>query len=256
MNKAIIADIQRASIHDGPGLRTTVFFKGCPLNCRWCHNPESISFEPEIMNYPEKCIGCGMCEKGCFSGAKVVCGKEYTVDELLDEIIRDKEYYGNDGGVTFSGGEPMAKQAFLSEIIDRCKKEKINCAIETSLIYFNEEIFKKLDLVMADLKIWDSKIHEEYTDVPNEKIKENFIKLNKIGIPVIARTPVIPGVEQGIDKISDFLRKLENVVQYELLQYHPLGTEKNRALGKDFFEVKDFDKNYIKEFEKYAYIRR
>ena len=256
VNKALVADIQRASIHDGPGLRTTVFFKGCPLNCKWCHNPESISFDPEIMHYPEKCIGCGMCEKGCFSGAKVVCGKEYTIDELLTEIIRDKEYYGVDGGVTFSGGEPMAKQEFLSEIIDRCKEENINCAIETSLIYFNKEIFEKLDLVMADLKIWDSNIHEENTGVPNEKIKENFIKLNAIGVPIVARTPVIPGILQEIDKISEFLKKLENVVQYELLPYHPLGTEKSKALGKDVFEIKEFDKNYIKEFEKYAYIRR
>lgn len=255
MNKALIADIQRASLHDGPGLRTTVFFKGCPLNCRWCHNPECISFEPEVMNYPEKCIGCGMCDKGCFSGAKVLCGREMTTDELLDEILRDKEYYGVDGGVTFSGGEPMAQQPFLNEIIDKCKDNGINCAIETSLIYFNEEIFKKLNLVMADLKIWDTKIHKEFTGVGNKKIKENFKKLNNIGVPIIARTPVIPEVEQGIDEISKFLKALENVKKYELLPYHPLGTEKSKALGTENNEFTVPTKHYMKGLDKYAYIR-
>lgn len=256
MNKAIITDIQRASRHDGPGIRTTVFFKGCPLNCVWCHNPEAISFETEIMQYPEKCIACGMCEKGCFTGAKVICGKEVTVDELFAEIMRDKEYYGEDGGVTFSGGEPMAQKGFLSEITDRCKKAGIHCAIETSLIYFDERLLKKFDLVMADLKIWDSKIHKEYTGVPNETIKENFIKLNELGVPVIARTPVICEIEQGIDKISEFLKTLSNVTRYELLPYHPLGTEKCKALGRAVREFEKPDKNYMKEFDRYAYIKR
>ncbi len=146
MIKGLIADIQRASIHDGDGVRTTVFFKGCPLSCKWCHNPECISFEKEILYYPEKCIHCGMCDKGCFSGARVVCGKSMTADEVLSEIMLDVPYYGDTGGVTFSGGEPFAQGKFLNACIDKCKENGINCAVETSLMYFDEEIFKKLAL--------------------------------------------------------------------------------------------------------------
>lgn len=255
MIKGLIADIQRASIHDGSGIRTTVFFKGCPLSCKWCHNPECISFEKEILYYPEKCIHCGMCDKGCFSGARVVCGKSMTADEVLSEIMLDVPYYGDTGGVTFSGGEPFAQKEFLNACIDKCKENGINCAVETSLIYFDEKIFKKLDFVMADLKIWDSDLHKKYTGAGNEKIIENFENLNKLNIPIIARTPVIPEINQGIDKISAFLKTLPNVRKYELLPYHPLGNSKRKALGQkaDGFSVPS--KEYMKELEKYAYIR-
>ncbi len=256
MSKGLIADIQRCSTHDGPGVRTTVFFKGCPLNCQWCHNPECISFKPQILFYPEKCIGCGQCEKGCFTGAKVLCGKEYTTEELLKEILMDKAYYGTDGGVTFSGGEPLAQAEFLSKTIDLCIENGIKCAVETSMIYYDEKIFKKLDLVMADLKIWDSDIHKKYTGVENEKIIEHFKMLDKLNIPIIMRTPVIPGIEQGIDRISEFANSLKNVIQYELLPYHPLGEGKRQALGiaENSFEVPS--KEYMEELSKYAYIRR
>ena len=162
MINGLIADIQRASIHDGDGVRTTVFFKGCPLSCKWCHNPECISFEKEVLYYPEKCIHCGLCDKGCFSGARVVCGKSMTADEVLSEIMLDVPYYGKNGGVTFSGGEPIAQKEFISECIDKCKEKNINCAVETSLIYFDENVFGKLDFVMADLKIWNSDLHKIY----------------------------------------------------------------------------------------------
>lgn len=255
MKTGMIADIQRASIHDGSGIRTTVFFKGCPLSCKWCHNPECIGFEKEILFYPEKCIHCGMCDKGCFSGARVVCGKEMNADSVLSEIMLDVPYYGKNGGVTFSGGEPLAQKEFLSECIDKCKEKNINCAVETSLIYYDEEIFKKLDFVMADLKIWNSDLHKKYTGVGNETIIENFKRLNTLAVPIIARTPVIPETEQGIDKISEFLKTLENVKKYELLPYHPLGNSKRSALGlqPDGFSVPT--KEYVKELEKYAYIR-
>lgn len=229
--RAMISDIQRASIHDGPGLRTTVFFKGCPLKCAWCHNPECIDFNRQTLFYPEKCIGCGQCDKGCYSGARVVCGTEMSVDELLEQIVQDKEFYRGGGGVTFSGGEPLAQREFLSGIIDSCTENNIGCAVETSLIYYDEEIFKRLDLVMADLKIWDDEIHKKYTGVSNTVIKENFRRLNSLNIPIIARTPVICEIEQGVDKISGFMRELENVKKYELLPYHPLGNAKRAALG-------------------------
>lgn len=255
MLKACIADIERSSTHDGPGIRTVVFFKGCPLNCVWCHNPECIDFEPQILVYPEKCIRCGMCDKGCFSGAKVLCGKDMSVDEVLEQILLDKAYYGHEGGVTFSGGEPLAQTEFLNAIIDKCRNENIKCAVETSLIYYNEDIFKKLDLVMADLKIWDSELHKKYTDVENDRIKENLKKLNELDIPIIVRTPVISEIEQGIDKISEFLKGLKNVVKYELLPYHPLGMVKSTALGTEQQRFEIPDSEYMKELDKYVFIR-
>ena len=268
IRKGMIADIQRASIHDGPGIRTTVFLKGCPLHCAWCHNPECIHFEPQLMYYPEKCIGCGRCAEGCFAGARVLCGREMTVEAVMKEILQDKTYYEGSGGVTFSGGEPLAQKEYLSALIDACKKEGLHCAIETSLFYFDEEILGKIDLVMADLKIWDGALHKKYTGADNAMIKRHFEMLHMLNAPIVARTPVIPGIEQGIDRISAFLQQFSNVKQYELLPYHPLGEEKYRALKsaaelekKGFqlpagekFEVPTGEK--MKELEKYVFLRR
>lgn len=255
MLSAVVTDIQRSSVHDGPGIRTTVFFKGCPLSCRWCHNPECINPEPEIMSYPEKCIGCGKCSEGCYSGARVVCGKSMTAQEVFEQIMLDADYYKNGGGVTFSGGEPMLQREFLKELIPMCKAAGIGTAIETSLIIYDEEVFKSLDVVMADLKIWDSALHKEYTGVPNEGIKEHFKMLNELGIPIIARTPVILEINQELDKISGFLKGLENVRQYELLPYHPLGVSKQKALGKEEVLFTIPSKEQMEEMSKYAYIR-
>ena len=256
MVKGLVTDIQRASFHDGDGIRTTVFLKGCPLSCLWCHNPECISFEKEIMAYPEKCIGCGLCNEGCYSGAKVVCGKEMTAQEVYNEIKLDIPYFGDNGGVTISGGEPMAQKEFTKELIKVCKENGLNCAIETSLIIYDEDVFKSLDFIMADLKIWDDKEHKKYTGVSNKEIIENFKRLDSIGIPIIVRTPVIPGVNQEIDKISEFLKGLINVIEYELLPYHPLGQGKAKALGKEITEFEIPTTEYMKELEKYAFIRR
>lgn len=226
----IVADIQRASVHDGPGFRTTVFFKGCPLRCEWCHNPECISFEPQTLYYPEKCIRCGKCGEGCYSGARLICGKEMTVKEVMSEILADRDYYGKEGGVTFSGGEPMAQKEFLNALIDACKAERINTAIETSLFYFDEVLFKKLDLIMADLKLWDEHKHIEYTGVSNKSIIENIKRLDSLNIPFIMRTPIIRGVTDT-EAIEAFAKTLRNVVRYEKLPYHPLGITKANALG-------------------------
>ncbi len=256
MIKGCIADIERASTHDGPGLRTTVFFKGCPLSCAWCHNPECIDFKPQILQYPEKCIGCGQCEKGCFAGAKVVCGREMTVDAVLAELLRDRDYYGAEGGVTFSGGEPMAQALFLKELLERCRAEALHCAIETSMICYDEEIFKRADLLMCDLKIWDSETHRRYVGVGNERILEQLKKADGLGIPIILRTPVIPEIEQGIGEIAAFAKTLKNVVQYELLPYHPLGEGKRRALGAAESGFTVPSKERMKELEKYVFIRK
>ncbi len=253
--KTLIADIERASVHDGPGMRTVVFFKGCPLNCKWCHNPECIAFEKQMLFYPEKCIGCGKCGEDCYSGARIECGREYTPEELLTEIMRDKDYYRTDGGVTFSGGEPLAHQKFLEKTIDLCTENGIRSAVETSLIYYNENIFKKLNVIMADFKIWDNRLHKKYTGVSNIGIMDNFKRIDKLGIPIIARTPVICEIEQGIEEISGFLKTLDNVVKYELLPYHPLGVSKQKALGIDGIRFKIPDSEYMNGVKKYAFVR-
>jgi len=187
----------------------------------------------------------------------VLCGKSMTADGILAEIESDRAYFGEKGGVTFSGGEPFAHPEILGMLLDKCRENKINSAVETSLFIWNEELFKKCDLVMADFKIWDSALHEKYTGVPNEKIKENFVKLNALGLPIIARTPIIPEIEQGIDKISEFLKGLSSVISYELLPYHPLGKSKYEALGRDFTEFSVPSKEFMKGIsEKYAYVQR
>lgn len=177
------------------------------------------------------------------------------VEEVIKEVLLDKEYYMPDGGVTFSGGEALAQPQFLSALIDACKALGIHCAVETSLIYFHEEIFRKLDLVIADLKIWDSALHKQHIGVGNAKIKEHFRRLNCLGIPILARTPVIPEICQGIAEISAFLKELDNVIKYELLPYHPLGNAKREALGMPAETFTIPSAAYMKELEKYVFIR-
>lgn len=252
---AVVTEIQRASINDGPGIRTTVFFKGCPLHCAWCHNPECISAEPQIMFYPEKCIGCGMCKSGCYSGARVVCGKEMTADEIFSQLLLDKDYYGAEGGVTFSGGEPLLQSEMLKVLIQKCRESGIKTAAETSLCIFNEEIFKNLNFVMADFKIFDSEKHLKYTGIKNEIITENFRLLDETGTPFLVRTPVIPGINDTRDEISairDFVKTLKNAVGYELLPYHPLGVVKQKALGLKTVEFEIPAKEHMEELKRYA----
>ncbi len=127
----VITDIQRFSLHDGPGIRTSVFFKGCNLNCAWCHNPETISFAPEVIVDPEKCIGCGKCDEGCYSGARREVGRRFSAEELMTEILQDKDYYGKTGGVTLTGGEVTCQPEFAYEILKQCQSAGIGRAIET-----------------------------------------------------------------------------------------------------------------------------
>ena len=267
-----VFDIKEFSLHDGPGARVTVFLKGCPLRCIWCHNPEGLKKEPQLMfkeNVCTRCQACyapcdhtecapfGRCIKRCPNNCLSVAGRTYSTEELADKLT---SYAGflkmNGGGVTFSGGEPLSQSEFLKECITLCKQNDINVAVETSLIYYNEEIFKSLDFIMADFKIWDSDTHKKYVGVPNEIIKENFKKLNALNIPIIARTPLIPEIEQGIEEISKFLYSLDNVVEYEILPYHPIGNSKRIALGlePDGFTVPS--KEFLKEKSKYVFVRR
>lgn len=232
LKKAMITNIQRCSVHDGPGIRTTIFMKGCNMKCQWCHNPETISFKEEYMYYPEKCIHCGMCEKGCFSGAKVLCGSEMSISEIMTEALLDKDYYAKDGGVTISGGEPTCQASMTIELLKELKKLNIHTAIESNLTCSTEilkEISSYCDLIMCDMKIFDNEKHIEYTGISNSKILENIKFASTLGIPMIIRTPLIDGVNDGEEEvlnIVEFLSKLDNILYYEFLPYHSLGLSK------------------------------
>ena len=233
----LVSSIQRCSVHDGPGIRTTVFLKGCNLKCAWCHNPETISAHPEILLHPEKCIHCGMCEEGCFSGARVLCGVEMTAEEVVKEVLKDKGYYEGGGGVTVSGGEPTCQAEFTGGILRLARDNGISTAIETNLCCSNENMRKvtdPCDLVMADLKIFDGQIHKKYTGADNAVIKRNLSEVNR---PLIVRTPVICGIndtDEEIGNIARFVSEIKTLLYYELLPYHPLGLSKGAGEQERF----------------------
>ena len=245
MNKAIIFDIQRNSFVDGPGIRTTVFFKGCNLKCKWCHNPESQSSKPQIMFYKDKCIGCGRCkdltEKDadfvCFNDAKQICGKEYTVGEIFNTIQKDKLFYEtSNGGVTFSGGECMLQIDFLRKILKKCKDNNINTAVDTAGAipwkYF-ESIIPYTDLFLYDIKAFNSNVYKEFVGISNELILNNLKKLFEHEATVSIRIPIIPTVNdtaEEIRKIKEFLTPYKPI-NIELLPYHKMGEHKYTALG-------------------------
>ena len=247
-DKATIFDIQRSSYHDGPGIRTAVFFKGCNLKCLWCHNPESQSFKKEILFYEEKCLSCGACRGvtaeafgfSCPNGAKEICGRDYTADELLEIIAKDKLFYETSGGgVTFSGGECMMKIDFLEEILKKCKERGIHTAIDTAGCVPWESFLRVLpltDMFLYDIKAYDTALHKKYTGVKNELILDNLAQLLKSGARVWVRIPLIPGVNDSDEELSS-IRKFfeengypENV---EFLPYHAMGEHKYRALGRE-----------------------
>lgn len=230
----LIADIQRYSLHDGPGIRTSIFMKGCNMRCVWCHNPETISFEPEILLDMAKCIGCGQCEDGCFSEARVLCGRKMTVEEVCRIVMLDADYYGTDGGITITGGEPTCQAGFCTALLKACRRKGIHTAIETNLLCPLDDMLPLLsetELVMADLKLFDSAAHQHWTGADNELIKENFTRVSDMNIPIILRTPIIPDVNATLDEISEialFADSLPTLLYYELLPYHSLGLSKGK----------------------------
>lgn len=242
-----IFDIQHFSIHDGPGIRTTVFFKGCNLRCQWCHNPESQSGEKETLFYQNKCIGCGRCKKitkedayfFCYHDAKVISGYDYTVDEILREILKDKFFYKTSGGgVTFSGGECMLQLDFLVEILKVCKENGIHTAVDTAgcVPYERfEKILPYTDLFLYDIKCFDNEKHRQYTGVGNELILENLKKLLKTNKSVWVRIPIIPTVndtEEELQSMEGYISSCGKPEKIELLPYHAMGEHKYAAIGK------------------------
>lgn len=264
----MIFNVQRCSNHDGYGLRTTVFMKGCPLSCKWCANPESQSFRKEIMEAKNRCVGCMVCRDECpagaihpdgegypridrtacqkcfhcteicYAGSKYIVGREPSVDDLFREIEKDRVFFTKSGGgVTFSGGEPLAQPELLHDIAKRCHEGGIHVMLE-SCGHANYEMFAPalpyIDAMYFDVKHIDPEIHRQLTGADNRLILENLHKIAAFGVPIIVRTPVIPGYndsDENIMGIAEMLRSIGRVESYELLAYHKLGESKYHALG-------------------------
>lgn len=266
-----VSNIQRFSVHDGPGIRTIVFFLGCPLQCQWCQNPENLRPQPQLTYNWGDCIGCGRCldvcpqdaiymdKKGriqtdrnrceacgrcvevCFPGARSICGKAYTVADCFREILKDKVFYNNTGGgVTLSGGEPTMYPDFASRLLELCQEERIYTAIETcghaswkSL----EKIARFTDLFLYDIKAIDPKKHRQWTGVDNRLILSNARRLAKMKKEMIIRVPLIPGVnddEEEFKRIAEFVKSLETVKTMHVLPFHHIGKSKYETLDMDY----------------------
>ncbi len=221
-----IFDVKKFALHDGPGIRTTVFLKGCPLRCWWCHNPESIKQIPQNGN--------GYCEDSVNS-----ITKKYTVDEVYNIIKKDLVFYDESGGgATFSGGEPLIQIAFLEKILNKCRENSISTTLDTCG-YVPTDSFKRVvnctDLFLYDLKLFDDELHNKHTGVSNRLIKDNLEFLNSVNANVIIRIPLIPGItdtEDNLSAISDYLIKLKNVNRIDLLPYNKLAEDKYRRLNQ------------------------
>jgi pyruvate formate lyase activating enzyme len=258
MTTGIVFNIQRYSVHDGPGIRTTVFFKGCPLDCWWCHNPESQSARPDVMVNENRCIRCGQCREACPqelqgpcsrcgacveacpSGARQMVGQTMSVQEVLSQVLKDRIFYDQSGGgVTFSGGEPLMQHQFLLEILDACKQHGLHTALDTSGHALREQVLAaaaKSDLVLYDLKVMDDAKHIEYTGVSNARILDNLRALAQCHPAIWLRVPILPGLNDAEGDLADaaeFAASLGKCVQrVSLLPYHAIGSQKFARLGR------------------------
>lgn len=237
--KPLVFDIARASGVDGPGLRTVVFLKGCPLRCEWCQNPESQDPAAENLFYAENCIKCGCCDRGCYSLARRTAGQYYAPPQLARLILRDKIVYRvSSGGVTFSGGEPLMFIDYLCETAQILKQENTHIAVETCG-YFDFQSFEKtllplIDLFLFDIKLMDPVRHEIATGKSNHLIIRNFKKLCESGVKVIPRVPLIPGYtasRENLSQIAAFFVE-QGVADCAFLPYNPSGIDKWARLGK------------------------
>lgn len=266
-NSGKIFNIQHFSTSDGPGIRTVVFLKGCPLSCAWCHNPESKSCETEIFYQQDSCIGCGGCIEGCRSGCHIfekgkhifkrekcvncmecvnkcptsalkACGEEKSAEEVMATVMRDKQFYDcSGGGLTVSGGEPLFQYDFTLALLKLAKKYNLHTAVETSgFTNIDMSLLQEyVDLWLYDIKLFPEQEHIKYTGVSNKKILEKLILLDRMGAKIILRCPIIPNVnfsKEHFQGLAMLANKLNNIVSIHLEAYHPLGISKAQQLGK------------------------
>lgn len=267
-----IFNVQRFSLHDGPGMRDLIFLKGCPLRCQWCANPESQQFQPELDCRASKCIGCQACAaacptgaaalgpdgriqvdrtrcQSCFACARVCCtgalsrvGEQITARALVERVMEQHMSWRAEGGITLSGGEPLAQADFAAELLERFRAEGVSTALETcGCVPY--EAFRKAapfcDLIFFDLKCMDPAIHKQYTGVENGPILDNLLALSREfpKLPLRVRTPLIPGINDSRVQLLDtvaFLRQLSSLADYELLPYHNWGEGKYHQLGREY----------------------
>lgn len=262
----LITIIQRMSIHDGPGIRSTVFLKGCNFRCKWCHNPETWSFSPQLQYIQSRCIACGTCVKNCnetalsldsenivinrlkcticgkcatvcVSGALSIIGRNISAEEFVKELIQDKQFYDESGGgVTLSGGEPLLQLSFIEEILQICKQHNIHTTIESNLSIPKQQLEKVISMVnlwLVDLKFADDTLHKEWTGASNKQTIDNLLFLSDKGAKIIVRTPVIPGANDTPEEIAAICEILKGLTikRYELIPFHPLGFDKFDQLG-------------------------
>lgn len=269
MDRAVIFDIKRYAIHDGPGIRTTVFFKGCPLHCLWCHNPEGIRPEPELIFKKNRCITgcricmevcpqkaisqndtgvsidrklcqvCGTCAEFCPVNALEKAGKEFSATELLEQIEKDKVFFKESrGGVTFSGGEPLLQHVFLANVLEECCHRKIHTCLDTSGYAASdvvERVARWTNLFLFDLKVVDDQKHKDYTGFSNQLILKNLRLLDTSGVPLIIRIPLVPGLndsKEDIRQAGEFIRSLKHIMRVDLLPYHDIAVQKYIRLNR------------------------
>ena len=269
--KGIVFNIERYALEDGPGIRTVVFFKGCPMSCDWCANPESQQKRPQIMYISNncrlcgrcikicpskavrandefgiytdnsKCTMCSMCIDVCYYRAREITGTIMSVEEVMAAVLRDKDFYiESGGGVTFSGGEPLLQSKFLKKLLEACKDEKIHTAVETCMYTDNKDNLNTLlytDLIYADIKHIDSVVHTQRTKVGNDIILNNIKWLDQSNKRMILRVPYIPRFNDEIDvqlKLYRWASELKNLQWIEILPYHRLGILKYRGLGRKY----------------------
>jgi pyruvate formate lyase activating enzyme len=261
--RGIVFDLKRYAINDGPGIRISVHMKGCPLSCFWCHNPESQEFVPRPLFRKDRCIACGLCVPACLngavcsledgletdvsrcsgegrcaaacpSGARELCGREVSVDEVMREILKERIFFEQSGGgVTITGGEPMSQPEFVLELLRECKKRELHTVLDTSGFTGPDALAATLpltDLYLYDIKIMDPEKHRKYTGVDNEVILSNALRLGENGAAICARVPFIPGVnsdDENARATAEFLLRVPGVVQVDLLPYHSAAEDKH-----------------------------